>query len=83
MPKTDKGLVDKVEQQSLLINATDIPVAGSISLISKVKSEFENLVGLLYSEAYYSGTVDIKINHIDICADGMNMLVRRFVTFCI
>jgi translocation and assembly module TamA len=66
MPKSDSALVKKIEQQSLLLNSTDIPVAGGISLISKAKSEFENLIGILYSEAYYGGVVDMAINSIPI-----------------
>lgn len=54
-------LKEKLESTSELVSDADRPPSGEAGLIARANSDFERLVGRLYVEGYYAGTVDIRI----------------------
>lgn len=57
----DADLKEKLESASLLVDDAERPPSGEAGLIARANSDFERLVGRLYVEGYYAGTVDIRI----------------------
>jgi translocation and assembly module TamA len=57
----DKDLQEKLEAASALKGDEERPVAGSLGLMTKARSDREQLVAALYANAYYEGVVDITI----------------------
>lgn len=60
-PDADKDLKEKLENASALKAEEDRPVSGSLGLLTKARSEREQLVAALYEEARYEGIVDVAI----------------------
>jgi translocation and assembly module TamA len=54
-------LREKLEQASSLIREAGKPVPGSVGLISRARSDFEQLVGALYEDARYGGVVKVTL----------------------
>ena len=54
-------LKGKLESTSELVSDSDRPPSGEAGLIARANSDFERLVGRLYVEGYYAGTVDIRV----------------------
>ena len=54
-------LKEKLESTSELVSDADRPPSGEAGLIARANSDFERLVGRLYVEGYYAGTVDIRV----------------------
>lgn len=64
MPQTDQDLVKLIKTQSFLFTQTKEPVIGGLGLINLVQDDFANMIGILYSRAYYGGKVEITIDGI-------------------
>ncbi|HEY4191789.1 MAG TPA: autotransporter assembly complex family protein, partial [Mesorhizobium sp.] len=60
-PDADKDLRKRIEAASALKGDEKRPVAGSLGLLTKARSDREQLVAALYANAYYEGIVDISI----------------------
>ena len=60
-PDADKDLVKKLENASTLKADEERPVSGSLGLLAKARSDREQLVAALYSDARYEGVVTITI----------------------
>ena len=58
----DGELRAKLESASQLVQGAESPVPGSIGLIQRANSDFEQLVAALYESARYSGEVRILLN---------------------
>ena len=58
----DGTLRSGLEAASMLVQGSDKPVAGSIGLIQRANSDFEQLVAALYENARYGGEVRIFLN---------------------
>ena len=54
-------LREKLEQASSLMRESEKPVPGSVGLISRARSDFEQLVGVLYEDARYGGVVKVTL----------------------
>ncbi len=50
-----------IEGFSSLIADQEEPVSGSLGVMAKARSDRDNLIGALYSQAYYGGVVTIRI----------------------
>ncbi|TPI28671.1 outer membrane protein assembly factor [Mesorhizobium sp. B3-2-1] len=61
-PDADKDLVKKLENASALKGDEDRPVSGSLGLMTKARSDREQLVAALYADARYEGVVTITID---------------------
>ncbi|KAA3452809.1 hypothetical protein C7I87_01155 [Mesorhizobium sp. SARCC-RB16n] len=61
-PDADKDLVKKLENASTLKGDEDRPVSGSLGLMTKARSDREQLVAALYADARYEGVVTITID---------------------
>ncbi|MBZ9675798.1 autotransporter assembly complex protein TamA [Mesorhizobium sp. ES1-1] len=61
-PDADKNLVKKLSNASSLESDVDHPVAGSLGLMAKARSDREQLVAALYADARYEGVVTITID---------------------
>jgi len=61
VPDADKDLVKKLENASSLKSDEERPVSGSLGLLAKARSDREQLVAALYSDARYEGVVTITI----------------------
>lgn len=61
-PDADKDLREKLEAASALKGDEERPVSGSLGLMTKARSDREQLVAALYANAYYEGIVDITID---------------------
>lgn len=57
-----ENLREKFEANSLLISNAENPPLGTVGLIARARTDFERLVGTLYEEGYYAGTVQITVN---------------------
>lgn len=57
----DGELREKLSESSELVSDTERPPSGEAGLIARATSDFERLVGRLYVEGYYAGTVDIRV----------------------
>lgn len=57
----DSELRTRLELASALIRSQDKPVSGSVGLISRANSDFEQLLGALFEDARYGGLVTIKL----------------------
>ena len=62
VPDADKDLRKKLEAASALKGDEERPVSGSLGLMTKARSDREQLVAALYANAYYEGVVDITID---------------------
>jgi translocation and assembly module TamA len=62
VPDADKDLRKKLEAASALKGDEERPVSGSLGLMTKARSDREQLVAALYANAYYEGIVDITID---------------------
>lgn len=58
----DSDLQKKLEAASVLKSDEERPVSGSLGLMTKARSEREQLVAALYANAYYEGVVDVVID---------------------
>jgi len=58
----DERLKETLDNASSLVRDVERPVSGSIGLLAKARSDREQLVATLYTEARYDGVVDIAIN---------------------
>lgn len=58
---SNDDLKEKLESTSELVSDADRPPSGEAGLIARANSDFERLVGRLYVEGYYAGTVDIRL----------------------
>jgi translocation and assembly module TamA len=54
-------LREKLESASALMREADKPVPGSVGLISRTRSDFEQLVGVLYEDGRYGGVVKVTL----------------------
>lgn len=61
VPDADDDLKDKLENASALKGDEERPVAGSLGLLAKARSDREQLVAALYADARYEGVVTIAI----------------------
>lgn len=57
----DDGLREKLAETSELVSDAERPPSGEAGLIARAASDFERLVGRLYVEGHYAGTVDIRV----------------------
>jgi len=57
----DEGLRTRLEGASELIQSKEKPVSGSVGLISRSNSDFEQLLGALYEDARYGGVVRVRV----------------------
>jgi len=57
----DAGLEERLEKVSSLVQEADRPVSGSLGLMAKARSDREQIVAALYTEARYDGVVEIAI----------------------
>lgn len=57
----DSDLREKLESASALKRGEEKPVPGSVGLISRARSDFEQLVGALYEDARFSGVVKVSL----------------------
>src|SRR6185312_7399710 len=62
VPDADKDLHKKLEAASALKGDEERPVSGSLGLMTKARSDREQLVAALYANAYYEGIVNITID---------------------
>nr|WP_292835336.1 autotransporter assembly complex family protein [Mesorhizobium sp.] len=60
-PDADDDLKKKLEAASTLKADEDRPVSGSLGLLTKARSEREQLVAALYADARYEGVVTVAI----------------------
>src|SRR5580765_2025572 len=60
-PDADNDLVKRLENASTLKADEGRPVSGSLGLLAKARSDREQLVAALYSDARYEGVVTITI----------------------
>jgi translocation and assembly module TamA len=58
----DNLLEDRLKAASQLVQGADRPVSGSIGLIQRANSDFEQLVAALYENARYAGEVRILLD---------------------
>lgn len=61
-PDPEGELKDDLEAASQLVRASEDPVPGSIGLIQRANSDFEQLVAALFENGRYAGEVRILIN---------------------
>ena len=57
---------DTLEAASILIADSERPVSGSLGLLTKARSDRDNLIGALYEQARYSALVNIYIQGLDV-----------------
>lgn len=69
IPNNNDSKIQKVWQsiknKSLLINTKEKAVASSSDLLLLANSEYANILALLQNEAFYGGTISIKINGLE------------------
>ena len=58
----DENLRETLDEASSLVQDVKRPVSGSLGLLAKARSDREQLVAALYSEARYDGVVEIAID---------------------
>ena len=58
----DEDLKKTLEKASSLVQDAERPVSGSLGLLAKARSDREQLIAALYSEARYDGVVEISID---------------------
>lgn len=58
----DGGLRDRLEAASALVSGAGKPVSGSVGLVSRASSDFEQLLAVLYEDARYGGIVRIVLD---------------------
>ncbi|WP_208999396.1 autotransporter assembly complex protein TamA [Roseibium sediminis] len=58
----DSGLEETLRSRSGLVSQVETPPSGVAGMISRALSDRERLIGQLYSEGYYGGTVNIRLN---------------------
>lgn len=58
---SDEDLTDTLNNASSLVQDVERPVSGSLGLLTKARSDREQLIAALYSKARYDGLVDIFI----------------------
>jgi translocation and assembly module TamA len=61
-PDADKNLLKRLQNASGLRADEDRPVSGSLGLMTKARSDREQLVAALYADARYEGVVTITID---------------------
>lgn len=65
--KSDNGAINEVlRQNSVLIKEIATPASGAVGLVTRARIDQKNLLGALYSEGYYGGTISINIDGRDI-----------------
>lgn len=57
----DEELKETLEAASVLVSDKERPVSGSLGLLSKARSDRENLIAALYADARYDGVVTVAI----------------------
>lgn len=57
----DEELKETLEAASVLVSDKERPVSGSLGLLSKARSDRENLIAALYADARYDGVVTVEI----------------------
>ncbi|MCU0832189.1 MAG: autotransporter assembly complex protein TamA [Rhizobiaceae bacterium] len=60
--EADPDLVEKLSAASELVRLQTDPVEGDIGLVARADADFRRLVGTLYEEAHYDGTVTIRLD---------------------
>ncbi|MEM6463614.1 MAG: autotransporter assembly complex family protein [Pseudomonadota bacterium] len=53
---------ERLEAISLLVSDRETPPSGTVGLLTRARNDKRRLVGALFAEAYYGGTVNILIN---------------------
>ncbi|MXN67245.1 BamA/TamA family outer membrane protein [Stappia sp. GBMRC 2046] len=57
----DEELQDTLKEASILVSQQDSPPSGEAGLIARAVSDFERLVGRLFIDGRYGGTIDIRL----------------------
>ena len=60
--ETDDGIEDKLRSASTLWGDREEPASGAAGLIAKARGDYRRLLGALYSEARYGGSISIRID---------------------
>lgn len=60
--ETDRGIADTVRGASNLWGDRDEPASGAAGLLSKAKSDYRRMIGALYTEGYYGGSISILVD---------------------
>ncbi|QHQ36617.1 autotransporter assembly complex protein TamA [Algicella marina] len=59
---SDKGLRNNLLSSSDVYQRRDMPASGSAGLIVTAKADYRRLLATLYTEGFYSGAINIRIN---------------------